>query len=86
MEKRHFERFVYGLVLADRDSSRLYMNMRARELLVPTDRGQNGTRWTCCDLICGRLGPVLDRGCLAEQATTTEGPLPEVRMDVDGHH
>jgi DNA-binding SARP family transcriptional activator len=81
-----FERFVYGLVLADRESNRLYMNMRARELLVPTDRWQNGTRWTCCDLICGHLGPVLEGGCLAEQATTTKGALPEVRIDLDGGH
>lgn len=81
-----FERFVYGLVLADRESSRLYMNMRARELLVPADRWQSGTRWTCCDLICGRLGPVLEGGCLGERATETEGALPEVRIDVDGDH
>jgi DNA-binding SARP family transcriptional activator len=79
-----FERFVYGLALADRDDGLLYMNRKARELLVPTERWQDEAGWTCCDLICGRLGPTLEGGCLAERAMLAEGLLPEVRVDVDG--
>ncbi len=79
-----FERFVYGLALVDREAGLLYMNRRARELLIPADRRQNEAGRTCCDLICARLGPVLDGGCLAERAMLTEADLPEVRMDIDG--
>lgn len=79
-----FERFVYGLAFVDLETGLLYMNRRARELLIPADRHQSGGGWRCCDLICSRLGPLLDGGCLAEQAMLTEADLPEVRMDVDG--
>ncbi|HSR95310.1 MAG TPA: BTAD domain-containing putative transcriptional regulator [Solirubrobacterales bacterium] len=79
-----FERFVYGLALVDRDAGLLYMNRKARELLVPIDRPQNEAGWTCCDLICGRLAPVLDGNCLTEKAISTKPPLPEIRMDIDG--
>jgi DNA-binding SARP family transcriptional activator len=79
-----FERFVYGLALADRDDGLLYMNRKAREMLVPTERWQDEAGWSCCDLICGRLGPVLDGGCLTERATHSDGLAPEVRIDVDG--
>ncbi len=81
-----FERFLYGLALVDRVGGVLYMNRKARELLVPTGRGRNGAGWTCCDLICARLGPLLEGGCLAERAAVSEGLLPEVRMDLDGQH
>ncbi len=79
-----FERFVYGLALVDLETGLLYMNRRARELLIPADRHQHGGGWRCCELICARLGPVFDDGCLAERAALTEADLPEVRMDVDG--
>lgn len=81
-----FERFLYGLALVDRVGGVLYMNRKARELLVPTGRGRNEAGWTCCDLICARLGSLLEGGCLAERATVSEGLLPEVRMDLDGQH
>lgn len=80
-----FERFIYGLALVDRVGGVLYMNRKARELLVPTGQHRNEAGWTCCDLICARLGSLLEGGCLAEQATSAEGPLPEVRVDLDGH-
>lgn len=79
-----FERFVYGLGLVDLDTGLLYMNRRARELLIPADRRRQGGGWTCCDLVCARLGPVLDGACLAERAMLTEADLPEVRMDIEG--
>jgi len=79
-----FERFVYGLALADRDDGLLYMNRMARELLVPNERRGDEAGWTCCDLICGRLGPMLEGGCLTERALDVDGLLPEVRIDVDG--
>lgn len=78
-----FERFLYGLALVDRVGGVLYMNRKARELLVPTGRGRSEAGWTCCDLICARLGSLLEGGCLAEHATSSEGFLPEVRMDLD---
>lgn len=79
-----FERFVYGLALIDIGGV-VYMNRKARELLVPTDQRRNEAGWKCCDLICARVGSVLEGRCLAEQATIAEGLLPEVRIDLDGH-
>lgn len=80
-----FERFVYGLALVDRVDGVFYMNRKARELLVPAGQRRNEAGWKCCDLICARLGPLLEGRCLAEQATIAEGLLPEVRMDLDDH-
>jgi DNA-binding SARP family transcriptional activator len=59
------------------------MNRKARELLMPASRPSTGTPWTCCDLICGRLGPVVGDACIAEQAARSTTPLPEVRMDIE---
>lgn len=79
-----FERFVYGLALSDRDDGLLFMNSKARELLVPTDRCHGDAAWSCCDLICARLGSAPEGGCLAERAMRADGLLPEIRIDVDG--
>ena len=79
-----FERFLYGLALVRREGSVLYLNHRARELLVPTERSE-AADWTCCDLICGRLGSVISGGeCLTERALDADGPLPEVRIEIGG--
>lgn len=80
-----FEHFVFGLALAERRGGGLYMNKMARQLLAPTGRRRNEAGWTCCDLICARLGSLLEGGCLAERAALSDGALPEVRMDLDGH-
>jgi DNA-binding SARP family transcriptional activator len=80
---RLFEQFPYGLALSDRADGTLYLNCKARELLVPADRRANGAPWTCCELICSRLGILLGGGCMAERAAAAEGALPELRMDFD---
>jgi DNA-binding SARP family transcriptional activator len=78
-----FEQFLFGLVLLDRTEGTLYLNRKARELLVPADRRASGAPWTCCELICSRLGVLLGGACMAEQAAHTDGVLPELRMDLD---
>lgn len=80
-----FERFVFGLALVDRAGGVLYLNRKARELLVSTGQRRNEAGWKCCDLICARLGSLLEGDCLAERATLSEAHLPEIRMDLDGH-
>jgi DNA-binding SARP family transcriptional activator len=78
-----FERFPYGLVLVERDGEVLYLNRRARRLLSPAQPQVAGRGWRCCDLICNRLEPVVGSGCLTQRARAAEGPLPEVRMDIE---
>jgi DNA-binding winged helix-turn-helix (wHTH) protein len=78
-----FERFLYGLALVDRDGSVLYLNRKARQLLLPTDTVATGTAWTCCELICNRLGPIVGGGCMTERVARAGGQIPEVRMDIE---
>jgi DNA-binding SARP family transcriptional activator len=78
-----FERFFYGLALVDPDDGKLYLNRRGRELLVPSRRDANGGPWSCCELICNRLGLLLGGSCMAELAANRDGVLPELRMDID---
>lgn len=78
-----FERFPYGLVLVEADGSVDYLNRRARQLLTPTGGMITRRAWRCCDLVCSRLEPVVGEGCLTERAVGADGPLPEVRMDIE---
>ncbi|HEV7399020.1 MAG TPA: BTAD domain-containing putative transcriptional regulator [Solirubrobacterales bacterium] len=78
-----FERFLYGLALADGEGRILYLNRKARQLLMPHDHSARGLGWTCCDLICERLGPLIGGACLTRLALQAEGETPEVRMDID---
>lgn len=79
-----FERFLYGLALVQGEGSVLYLNQRARELLVPVERS-GAADWTCCDLICDRIGSVLGGGdCLTGRALDSAAPLPEVRIEIGG--
>jgi DNA-binding SARP family transcriptional activator len=75
------EQFMFGLMLVDPDRRVRYLNHKARQLLLPPHSQEVGS-WDCCELICHRLGPVVD-GCLSEQAVAAESELPEVRMDVE---
>lgn len=75
------EQFMFGLMLVGRDRKVRYLNHKARQLLLPPQSQEVGS-WTCCELVCDRLGPVVD-GCLCERALEAEGELPEVRMDVE---
>lgn len=79
-----FEQFLYGLVLVDRDGSVLYLNRKARQLLTPVRRRPTEGEWTCCDIICNRLGPIVGGGCMSERITEAESQLPEVRIDIEG--
>lgn len=78
-----FERFLYGLILVDRDGRILYLNRRARQLLTPGRREMAAGAWRCCDLICGRVGPVVGGGCMSERVGEAGSQLPEVRIDIE---
>lgn len=75
------EQFMFGLMLVGPDRRVRYLNHKARQLLLPPQSQEVGS-WSCCELICDRLGPLLG-GCLSEQAVEADGELPEVRMDVE---
>lgn len=79
-----FERFLYGLVLVDRDGGVAYLNRKARQLLIPERARTAGGEWTCCDLLCSRLGPVLGGGCMSQRVAEAGAHLPEVRIDIEG--
>jgi DNA-binding SARP family transcriptional activator len=77
-----FEKFPYGLVLVAREGGRIInLNRKARDLLLARERHSDGRQWTCCELICHRIGP-LDGECLSECAAEAGGLVPESRMDV----
>jgi DNA-binding SARP family transcriptional activator len=76
------EDFVYGLALAERDGRLLYLNRKARELLLPATGAQRAGL-LCCDLICSRLEPIVGGGgCITEWVASSGTALPEVRMDI----
>jgi DNA-binding SARP family transcriptional activator len=77
-----FERFPYGLALADSSNGALYLNCKARELLIPASSGAKRAPWSCCELICDRLGALLGGVCMVDRAREADGPLPELRMDL----
>jgi DNA-binding SARP family transcriptional activator len=81
---RLFEQFVYGLAMADGDGRILYVNRKARQLLLPTSVEGGTSGWSCCDLICNRLGPLLGAGCLSRHVAAARTETPEVRMDLGG--
>ena len=81
-----FEGFVYGLALADRDRRLLYLNRKARELLLPASSDTAGAGLHCCDLICSRLEPVVGGGCLTEWVAESGATLPEIRMDIQARN
>ncbi len=78
-----FDRFPYGLALATAAGEIVGLNERARRILSscaqPAERS-----WSCCELICGRLGEVLGTGCMSALALGSERDLPEVRIDLEG--
>jgi len=77
------EDLVFGVALSRRGGEVVYLNRRARELLLPGSGGGTGAGLRCCELICDRLEPVLGEGCLTERAAASSGQLPEVRMDIE---
>jgi DNA-binding SARP family transcriptional activator len=77
------EDLAFGVALSRRGGDLVYLNRRARELLLPGSAGGEGAGLRCCELICDRLEPVLGEGCLTERAAAAPGELPEVRMDIE---
>ncbi|HET9678439.1 MAG TPA: BTAD domain-containing putative transcriptional regulator, partial [Solirubrobacterales bacterium] len=80
LSSRLVEQFMFGLMFVGPDGRVRYMNHKARQLLLPPESDVVGN-WTCCDLVCDRLGAVLG-GCLSKQAVELDRELPEVRLDV----
>lgn len=77
-----FERFPYGLTIAEPGGEVISMNHLARRLLL--GGGSAARTYSCCELICNRLGSILGTGCIGERAAASERELPEVRIDIDG--
>jgi DNA-binding SARP family transcriptional activator len=80
-----FEAFPYGLALIDRDRRVLKLNGRARTILL-VDEARTPGRWTCCELVCRQVAPLLGIDCLSRHALGCGGDLPEVRVDLHGEH
>src|ERR1700750_2033295 len=78
-----FERFPYGLTIAEPDGKVISMNHLARRLLLPGG-GSPARSYSCCELICHRLGAILGTGCMGERTLASERELPEVRIHFDG--
>ncbi|HSS34138.1 MAG TPA: BTAD domain-containing putative transcriptional regulator [Solirubrobacterales bacterium] len=78
-----FERFPYGLALIDRDGRIVRLNHQARRILFAGDSSTD-ERWSCCELICDRLGTILNSGCISALAFASRRELPEIRIDLDG--
>lgn len=74
------EQFVFGLMLVGPEGRVRYLNHKARQLLLPPEWDVVNT-WSCCELICDRLGPIVG-GCLSEKAREEGDELPEVRLDI----
>jgi DNA-binding SARP family transcriptional activator len=74
------EQFVFGLMLVEADGRVRYLNHKARQLLLPPEWDVVNT-WSCCELVCNRLGPIVG-GCLSERVRDGGEDLPEVRLDV----
>jgi DNA-binding SARP family transcriptional activator len=79
-----FEQFLYGLVLVERGGDVLYLNRKARQLLIPERRRAVAGEWSCCELICDRVGPILGGGCMTQLVAGADSHLPEVRIDIEG--
>jgi DNA-binding SARP family transcriptional activator len=79
----HLEGFLYGLVLVESGGKVLYVNRKARQMLMPGYPTDPGDELRCCDLICGRLGPLIGGACVSSRAAASSEHLPEVRMDIE---
>lgn len=81
--RRHFfDRFPYGLAVADVDGRILALNGPSAELLAVDPAGVRQSGATCCELICGRVAGA-EEMCLTRQALETEGPSTEVRVEIE---
>lgn len=79
-----FEQFLYGLALVSREKDVLYLNRKARQLLVPSGPVSTQSGWSCCDLICDHLGQAVGaETCLTSRAVESDAPLPEARIDIE---
>jgi DNA-binding SARP family transcriptional activator len=72
----------FGLVMTDPTGAVLAMNDAARRLLFSAGDGAAPDGATCCSVLgCNQVSP-LERHCISDLAATSEGPLPELRVDV----
>ena len=77
-----FEFLPSGVLLTDAAGTVTAANLASRRLLGDA-LSQAGAR--CCDVLgCRREGTPLAGRCLTELALSRPGPLPEVRLEVDG--
>jgi DNA-binding SARP family transcriptional activator len=72
----------FGLVMTDQTGAVLAMNESARRLLPSADDGARPEGATCCAVLGCKQVPPLERHCISEFAAASEGPLPELRVDV----
>ncbi len=75
-----FQRFPYGLLLLDGNGRVVSHNLAAVDLLDMLQAG--ASKHDCCSLFrCGERGTALAGSCLAELAQSSQGVLPEMRLD-----
>jgi DNA-binding SARP family transcriptional activator len=73
----------FGLLVFDGDGSLIGDNPASEQMLGPFLRLPGGAPPRCCDLLgCRRPGSALEGHCILELAAGTDGPLPEVRIDI----
>lgn len=74
------EAMPFGIVVIDRDGRLIHSSHAAREFLPALRESASADR---CDLLfhCQVPGGPCESGCLAQRATRSPEPLPEVRID-----
>src|SRR5215210_8504149 len=79
-----FERYPYGVLVVEEGGRVLAHNLAARVLLGKTALGLGGDEtYLACELVgCHRHGTPLEGSCLFDRVRTSEGPLPEFRVDL----
>jgi DNA-binding SARP family transcriptional activator len=76
-----FEQFPYGLAIVAPGGEIEQLNQRGRALLLAGEEVHQP--WSCCELICSRLGSVLGSGCMTQWALEGPRELPEIRVDLE---
>jgi DNA-binding SARP family transcriptional activator len=79
-----FERYPHGVLVVDEGGRVLAHNAAARVLLGSTARRLEGDKpGLACELLgCHRPGTPLEGVCLFDQVRTSDGPLPEFRVEL----
>jgi DNA-binding SARP family transcriptional activator len=79
-----FERYPYGVLVIEEQGRVLAHNVAARELLGESAGrlGDDEPHLACEILGCQKPGTPLEGLCLFDRVRTSEGPLPEFRVDL----